>query len=1550
MHTKPTIKQILADNRSLWDNAQTTPSVRENFQKVLDCRTFALGAEVYASDNGERKSFPHTCKSRACSSCGQRTTLAWQREVAAMLPDIPFAGVCLTMHADFWPIFQQNRRLLDDLPAIGAGVLQDWAEEKYGARVIIVVVRHTFGSHLNFNAHLHILVSTVGLHKTESRLVEDIRFPRDAVMRNWRHTLLDYLTMALEAGQLASHTDVNTQTTTYSYESYLNRIASIVLPSTTDGTFQSAGGTKTSGQTIYTYTDTPEAFSVQEQNLVDSGGTTTSVTKTYDGLGRVIQTATAVPTTQCSGGTLFTQTTYDSMSRVYSVSNPYCSTSDPTYGLTYFEYDGLGRKIQTTLPDGAVSTIAYAGNATETTDPPNGTTSVQHIQQSNGLGFLTSVCEVGLAPQSTGGPQDCKLNIAGSGSLTTYAYDPLGNMLSVNQHGLGRTFTYDGLSRLTSALNPEVGTDYYTYLNTNAPVPSPGNVSSPITRTDARGVITTYTYDSMSRLTSKAYSAASGNTTGGVSDLTSCYQYGLTSDPSNNTGGRLIAEWQQAGTCASSIPTTASAITVRKHPIYDAMGRLLIDQQCLTGATCSSTTGYFVYSYNLLGNPVQSNNGIFAAQVPATQTAPANPATGNGTTITAPSITWRTTYDIADHINYAGVQDQPSTSVFSSATYSFAPTLLKPTAYDPFSHMTGAQLSIPNGSTTQAITIARQYDNRGRIVNETDNGEVVTSVSSGSMGSIFLSGTEAGPLSIAAKSGSGVLTVSGSDGYQTVCTTTCNQYTCWQTCNAVPDTGTLAVTIHGFTSSVSYSSGSTDASLAAALTAGFNASGSPVTATASGNSITVTTKATGTASNYPITFSNGDFSVSDPNSTLTGGHNAGSVYDAGTVTATISGGSPAVNITTAPVTWGQGDTPSTLATKLASAINTAVSSYVTATASGSTINLTSNSTGAGVNYAVSVSIIDTQTASYPTLFPSASFTASGSNMTGGAATQSGYGIIYSYLIPQQGGYAPNGNIRAHTDSVMGTWNFWYDPLDRLASAQNTATTPTSTQYANNYGCWSYDAYGNRTLEAMSTTQCANTPLPLMSWASYNPVNNQVASASTAGAGLAYDQAGNVLYDGINNYWYNAEGQLCAVYKTSGSVTMYSYDAEGRRVAKGTLNALPSGGAAYGNVATNGSCGPVPPVTSSTTGFTLGSQYLLDLGGNQATELNTQNGTASVPLGWAHSNVWAGGKLLATYDTLGVHFPLTDPLGTKRIQANAAGAVDETCASLPFGDAQYCTGDDATEHHFTGKERDAESGNDYFGARYYSSAMGRWMSPDPVQYKQNRLFNPQRLNLYQYAINSPLAFIDPTGMDTVIVKFRDLALGAGHFGMISIHKNGTARFGDFGPLGGGKPVWKGTVNNYSLPKVSFGPDGQPTQASWDAIKNTLARNEKQDVDSMGFAYFKTTESDTNNLDTFMEGAFQGQYDWWSEWYMYHIGELPFNVDCRDFLRQGLNAAGKTNFNRVDFLRTPNDLFDNWLFPWSDLPTSSVTIELGPGTVTVPDSVTTVQGPGTVTIPQ
>lgn len=63
---------------------------------------------------------------------------------------------------------------------------------------------------------------------------------------------------------------------------------------------------------------------------------------------------------------------------------------------------------------------------------------------------------------------------------------------------------------------------------------------------------------------------------------------------------------------------------------------------------------------------------------------------------------------------------------------------------------------------------------------------------------------------------------------------------------------------------------------------------------------------------------------------------------------------------------------------------------------------------------------------------------------------------------------------------------------------------------------------------------------------------------------------------------------------------------------------------------------------------------------------------------------------------------------------------------------------------TGKERDSESGLDNFGARYDSSSLGRFMSPDPAGLKAVHLQNPQGWNSYAYTINSPLRYTDPTG--------------------------------------------------------------------------------------------------------------------------------------------------------------------------------------------------------------
>jgi len=80
----------------------------------------------------------------------------------------------------------------------------------------------------------------------------------------------------------------------------------------------------------------------------------------------------------------------------------------------------------------------------------------------------------------------------------------------------------------------------------------------------------------------------------------------------------------------------------------------------------------------------------------------------------------------------------------------------------------------------------------------------------------------------------------------------------------------------------------------------------------------------------------------------------------------------------------------------------------------------------------------------------------------------------------------------------------------------------------------------------------------------------------------------------------------------------------------------------------------------------------------------------------------------------------DRIRTKRVEVGSGVNPCVTAYSnLPFGDGSATAAvstysqcpEDATEHHFTGKERDDESGNDYFEARYYASSMGRFMSPD-----------------------------------------------------------------------------------------------------------------------------------------------------------------------------------------------------------------------------------------------
>jgi RHS repeat-associated protein len=117
----------------------------------------------------------------------------------------------------------------------------------------------------------------------------------------------------------------------------------------------------------------------------------------------------------------------------------------------------------------------------------------------------------------------------------------------------------------------------------------------------------------------------------------------------------------------------------------------------------------------------------------------------------------------------------------------------------------------------------------------------------------------------------------------------------------------------------------------------------------------------------------------------------------------------------------------------------------------------------------------------------------------------------------------------------------------------------------------------------------------------------------------------------------------------------------------------------------------------------------------------------------------------------------------RLATNGAGIEAKAFDYLPFGQDiprgvngrgdTFPPADVSLERErlrFTGKERDQETGLDYFGARYFSGAMGRWTSPDPLHFQAEMLTDPQRFNLYGYVRNNPLKFVDPKGEEIELV--------------------------------------------------------------------------------------------------------------------------------------------------------------------------------------------------------
>jgi RHS repeat-associated protein len=131
-------------------------------------------------------------------------------------------------------------------------------------------------------------------------------------------------------------------------------------------------------------------------------------------------------------------------------------------------------------------------------------------------------------------------------------------------------------------------------------------------------------------------------------------------------------------------------------------------------------------------------------------------------------------------------------------------------------------------------------------------------------------------------------------------------------------------------------------------------------------------------------------------------------------------------------------------------------------------------------------------------------------------------------------------------------------------------------------------------------------------------------------------------------------------------------------------------------------------------------------------------------------VFFGGERVARKDFPGnaVAYYFSDHLKTASVVTDSVGNIKSESDYYPWGgELQFLNGD-SNHYKFTGKERDAETGLDYFGARYYSNGLGRFITPDwaakPVDIPYAVLGDPQSLNLYTYVRNIPTTNIDADG--------------------------------------------------------------------------------------------------------------------------------------------------------------------------------------------------------------
>ena len=301
------------------------------------------------------------------------------------------------------------------------------------------------------------------------------------------------------------------------------------------------------------------------------------------------------------------------------------------------------------------------------------------------------------------------------------------------------------------------------------------------------------------------------------------------------------------------------------------------------------------------------------------------------------------------------------------------------------------------------------------------------------------------------------------------------------------------------------------------------------------------------------------------------------------------------------------------------------------------------------------------------------------------------GVVGSYFMNKTYNYGVlhqnNGNISSIVDNKDSsrTQTFTYDSLNRITSGYSTAATGTYS-WGENY---TIDAWGNLKIAPMGDKAHGGT--------------SNASDKNNHSLDFTYDAAGNLTNNG--QYVYDLENRVQVTIQITGG-TAYTYDADGQRVLK----------------------------SNNSTGAALKRYWMGN--GNVLAEAD---GSGTLTAEYIYFN----GKRIARIDLpTTVHYYLSDHLGSSTKIISSAGVVEEESDFTAFGTELSATSG-ANRYKFTGKERDSESLNDYFGARYLSGGQGHFMSADE-SFLDQQARNPQSWNLYSYVRNNPLRNTDPTG--------------------------------------------------------------------------------------------------------------------------------------------------------------------------------------------------------------